>query len=417
MRLSLKYGKKEKEIFIPDKNYLGTLRPRQVPGVKNPKKEIERALHHPIESHRLIELVSSKDTVVILVSDISRPSPSHLILPPVLAELKEAGVPPQKVTLVFGLGIHRNQTEDEKKDLLGKSVYSQFRSIEHDLNHCVYLGETSQGTPIEVFSEVLEASFVIATGNIEYHYYAGFSGGAKALAPGVCSRRTIEQNHKKFLAPGARPGEIRGNPIREELEEIAEKAGIDFMVNVVLNPEKQVIKAVAGDVTKAHRQGASFLDQISKAYVQEKADIVVVSPGGFPRDIDLYQTHKAMEHALPALRDGGILITLGQCRDGLGVKPFAQVFDEDKSPRELVDELNQKFVQGRHVASRIAHIHLNKEIFLVSDLPQSTREKLFFRNFNSADKALSAALDKKGKEARVLVMPYGISTLPFVAQS
>ena len=414
MRLSLKYGKKEKEIFIPDKNYLGTLRPQQVPGVKNPEKEIKKALHHPIESPRLTELVSSKDTVVILVSDISRPSPSHLILPPVLAELKEAGVPPQKVTLVFGLGIHRNQTEDEKKALLGKSVYSQFRSIEHDLNHCVYLGETGQGTPIEVFQEVAEASFVIATGNIEYHYYAGFSGGSKALAPGVCSRRTIEQNHKKFLAPGARSGEIQGNPIREELEEIAQKAGIDFMVNVVLNPEKQVIKAVAGDVTKAHRQGASFLDRISRTYVPEKADIVVVSPGGFPRDIDLYQTHKAMEHALPALKDGGILITVGQCRDGLGVKPFAQVFDEGKSPQELVDELNQKFVQGRHVASRIAHLHLNTELFLVSDLPQNTKEKLFFRNFKSVDKALSAALEIKGKKARVLVMPYGISTLPFV---
>lgn len=414
MRLSLKYGKEEKDIFIPDKNYLGTLRPRQIPAVKNPAKEIRQALRHPVGSPRLKELVSSKDTVVILVSDISRPSPSHLMLPPILAELKEAGVPPQKITLVFGLGIHRKQTEDEKKALLGESIYSRFRCIEHDPAKCDYIGETKQGTPIEVFSEVLEASLVIATGNIEYHYYAGFSGGAKALAPGVCSRQTIEQNHRKFLAPGARPGEIRGNPIREELEEIAQIIGIDFMVNVVLNPDKQVIKAVAGDITKAHRQGASFLDRISRTYVQEKADIVVVSPGGFPRDIDLYQTHKAMEHALPALKDGGILITVGQCRDGLGVKPFAQVFDEGKTPHELVDELNQKFVQGRHVASRIAHIHLNTEIFLVSDLPEDIKDKLFFKNFESVDEALSLALDKTGRDACALVMPYGISTLPFV---
>ncbi|HZX11826.1 MAG TPA: nickel-dependent lactate racemase [Acidobacteriota bacterium] len=414
MRLSLKYGNEERNVFIPDKNYLGTLRPQRISGVKNPEKEIERALHHPVGSPRLKELVSSKDTVVILVSDISRPSPSNLILPPVLKELNEAGVPSQKITIVFGLGIHRNQTEDEKKALLGKSIYSRFRCIEHDPAKCIHLGETKQGTPIEVFKEVVEASFVTATGNIEYHYYAGFSGGAKALAPGVCSRQTIEQNHKKFLAPGARPGEIRGNPIREELEEIAQKVGVDFMVNVVLNPEKQVIKAVAGDVTKAHRQGASFLDQISRDYVQDKADIVVVSPGGFPRDIDLYQTHKAMEHALPALKDGGILITVGQCRDGLGIKPFAQVFDEGKSPHELVNELKTRFVQGRHVASRIAHIHLNTEIFLVSDLSEDIEDKLFFKNFESVDEALSLALDKKGRDAQVLVMPYGISTLPFV---
>ncbi|MGM0465396.1 MAG: nickel-dependent lactate racemase [Acidobacteriota bacterium] len=414
MRLSLKYGEEEKEIFIPDKNYLGTLRPRQIPAVKNPEKEIERALRHPLGAPRLKELVSSKDAVVILVSDISRPSPSHIILPPVLKELKEAGVPSQKITLVFGLGIHRNQTEEEKKALLGEAIYSRFRCLEHDPAKCDYLGETSQGTPIEVFNEVLEASFVIATGNLEYHYYAGFSGGAKALAPGVCSRRTIEQNHKKFLAPGARPGEIRGNPIREELEEIAQTIGIDFMVNVVLNPDKQVIKAVAGDVTQAHRQGASFLDRISRTYVQEKADIVLVSPGGFPRDIDLYQTHKAMEHAIPALKDGGILITVGQCQDGLGVKPFTQVFNEGKTPQELVDELKKKFVQGRHVASRIAHIHLNTEIFLVSDLSEDIKDKLFFKNFESVDEALSLALDKIGKDAHVLVMPYGISTLPFV---
>lgn len=414
MRLSIKYGKEERDISIPDKNYLGILRPQHHTGVKYPEKEIKRALHNPIESPRLKELVPSKDNVVILVSDISRPSPSNLILPPVIKELEEAGVPPKKITIVFGLGIHRNQTEDEKKALVGDSIYSRFRCIEHEPNNCVYLGETNQGTPIEVFNEVVDASFVIATGNIEYHYYAGFSGGAKALAPGVCSRQTIKQNHRKFLAPGAKPGEIRDNPIREELEEIAQKVGIDFMVNVVLNPEKQVIKAVAGDVTKAHRQGASFLDQISRTYVQDKADIVVVSPGGFPRDIDLYQTHKAMEHALPALKDGGILITVGQCQDGLGVKPFAQVFDEGKSPQELVDELEEKFVQGRHVASRIAHIHLHTEVFLVSDLPQGTKEKLFFKNFNKVKEALSLAFDKKGKNAQVLFMPYGISTLPFV---
>jgi len=206
---------------------------------------------------------------------------------------------------------------------------------------------------------------------------------------------------------------VRGNPIRKELEEIAQKAGVDFMVNVILNPEKKVIKAVAGDVTEAHRQGASFLNSISRTYVQEKADIVIVSPGGFPRDIDLYQTHKAMEHALPALKEEGILITVGQCRDGLGVEPFARVFDEGKNPRELVDELKTKFVQGRHVASRIAHIHLSTEIFLVSDLPQGIKEKMFFKNFSKVDEALSLALDKKGKDARVLIMPYGISTLPF----
>lgn len=417
MKLSVRYGRDTKDFFVPDRNYMGTLRPQQKKGVKDPEKEVKQALNRPVESPKLRELVSSKDKVAVLVSDISRPSPTGLILPPVLKELEEAGVSRKKITIIFGLGIHRNQTEEEKRALVGDYIYSHFRCIEHDVENCRYFGVSSQGTPIEVFSEVMDASFVIATGNIEYHYYAGFSGGAKALAPGVCSRGTIEQNHRKFMDPGAGPGKIRGNPVREELEEMAQKIGIDFMVNAVLNPEKQVIKVVAGDVTAAHRQGASFLDRLSRVRIEDKADIVIVAPGGYPRDIDLYQTHKAMEHALPALKHGGILITVGQCADGLGVGPFARVFDEGKRPEELVDELRTQFVQGRHVASRIAHIHLNNEIFLVSDLSQSTKEKLFFKNFNSVKKALSLAFDKKGKEATVWVMPYGISTLPFIGET
>jgi len=416
MKISIGYGRETKDFFIPDRNYMGALRPKHKKGVKDPEKEVKRALDHPVGSPKLRELVSSKDKVVVLVSDISRPSPSRLILPPVLKELEEAGVSLKKITIVFGLGIHRNQTEEEKRALVGDYIYSHFRCIEHDIENCQHSGISSQGTPIEVFSEVRDASFVIATGNIEYHYYAGFSGGAKALAPGVCSRRTIEQNHRKFMAPGARPGKIRGNPVREELEEMARKVGIGFIVNAVLNPEKQVIKVVTGDVTAAHRQGASFLDRLSRVRIEDKSDIVIVAPGGYPRDIDLYQTHKAMEHALPALKHGGILITVGQCGDGLGVGPFARVFDEGKRPEELVEELKKQFVQGRHVASRIAHIHLNNEIFLVSDLPQSTKEKLFFENFNSVEKAFSLAFDKKGKEATVWVMPYGISTLPFIGE-
>jgi len=414
MRLSIPYGRDTKEFSVPDRNYMGTIKPKKKIGVKDPEKEVERALDHPVASPKLGELVSSQDTVVVLVSDISRPSPSRLLLPPVLKELEEAGVSHKQITIVFGLGIHRNQTEEEKRALVGDYIYSHFRCIEHDVEKCQQAGVSSMGTPIEVFSEVRDASFVIATGNIEYHYYAGFSGGAKALAPGVCGRQTIERNHRKFMDPGAGPGKIRGNPVREELEEMAQKAGIDFMVNAVLNPEKQVIKVVAGDVTAAHRQGASFLDRLSRVRIEDRADIVIVSPGGYPRDIDLYQTHKAMEHALPALKPGGILITVGQCADGLGVGPFARVLDEGKRPEELVDELKTQFVQGRHVASRIAHIHLNNEIFLVSDLSQSTKEKLFFKNFNSIEKALSHAFDKKGKEAAVWVMPFGISTLPSV---
>ncbi len=193
-----------------------------------------------------------------MASDITRPSPSSVLLPPIIEELKEAGVSNNQITVVFGLGVHRKQTEEEKKRLVGKDIYSKIKCIDHDIDNCVKIGTTEKGNEVFIFKEILKADFIIATGNLEFHYFAAYSGGAKAVAPGVCGRETIANNHKNFLDSGAKAGKIEGNPIREEIEEIGEMVGINFMVNAVLNSHKKVVKVVAGDVTKAHREGAEY---------------------------------------------------------------------------------------------------------------------------------------------------------------
>lgn len=412
MKVSLNYGHDSMALDIPDKNYMGILKPKDTREIEDPINEVRRSLANPIGSKKLKELVSSQDKVIILASDVSRPAPSSILLPPILKELNETGLSNDQITIVFGLGVHRKHTEEEKKRLVGEEVYNQIKCIDHDIDDCVKIGITKRGNEVFIFKELLEADFIIATGNLEFHYFAGYSGGAKAVAPGVCGRKTIANNHKHFLEPGAKAGRIQGNPIREEIEEIGEIVGIDFMVNAVLNSHKKIVKVVAGDVTKAHREGAEYIDNIFGVKIDHIADIVIASPGGYPKDIDLYQTHKAIENAMLAVKKGGIIIIAGECRDGLGEESFAEALNGELSPLELMEELKNNFILGRHKASRIANINLNTEIYLVSHLTDEIKKNLFLKSFDSLQEAFSQALKVQGEKAKVLVIPYGGSTLP-----
>lgn len=273
----------------------------------------------------------------------------------------------------------------------------------------VEIGTTKRGNRVSLFKEILKADFIIVTGNLEYHYFAGFSGGAKAIAPGICSRNTIANNHKHFLEPGAKAGRIKGNPIREEIEEMV---GINFMVNAVLNSHKKLVKVVAGEVTQAHREGTAYINNIFGVKIDHLADIVIASPGGYPKDIDLYQTHKAMENAMLAVKKGGIIIIADECLDGLGEESFAEALNGELSPLGLMEELKHHFILGRHKVSRIASINLNSEIYLVSHLTDKIKKNLFLKSFDSLQEAFSQALKVQREKAKVLVIPYGGSTLP-----
>jgi nickel-dependent lactate racemase len=417
MRASLKFGNDTVEVDIPDAHYSGTLLPRDAEGVPDPSAAVGQALANPIDSKSLKELVSQKNRIVIIASDISRPSPSHILIPPILDELQEAGITDDKITIVFALGIHRDLTEDEMKKLVGENVYNRVRCINHDIGKCVRIGVTKKGTPVEVFKEVLDADFIIATGNIEFHFFAGYSGGVKAVAPGVCSRSTVQANHKHSFENDARGGKFEGNPVREDLDEMGRMIGIGFMVNAILNSQKQIIKVVAGDVFKAHREGMHYVDKMFRITLEGLADIVIISPGGYPKDIDLYQTNKAIENGILAVRNDGIIIVVAECRDGLGEDKFYDAMTDDIMLQELIDELKHDFILGRHKASRLASIHKNTEIYLVSNLLVETKDSIFMNCFDSVQEALGKALETQNNDSKVLVIPYGNSTLPFISGS
>ncbi|SNX53427.1 nickel-dependent lactate racemase [Thermoanaerobacterium sp. RBIITD] len=409
----LKYGKETVSVKL-DKEMCNVLYPEDLPGVYDPQKEVIDSIENPIGSPSLKDMAKGKRDVVILASDITRPSPSNIMVPPIVDELNKAGIPDESIKVVFGLGYHRKQTEEEKKKLVGEDILKRVRCIDHDINDCVYVGTTKRGTPVEVFREVYDADFVIATGNLELHYKAGYSGGYKALLPGVCSKNTIEKNHILMFSNGAMPGKIDGNPMREDIEEGGKLAGVDFIVNAVLNSHKEIVKVVAGDPVRAHREGAKYIDKMYKRVISEKADIVIASCGGYPKDINLYQAQKGLDNAAYSVKDGGTIILVAECIEGLGEKLFSDWMVNASCPDEPLKWIKEEFRLGAHKAAVICEVLKRAEIYLVSSLDRDFTEKIFFKYAKTVQDALDEALKKHEDGAKILVIPYANSTLPYV---
>jgi nickel-dependent lactate racemase len=399
----LPYGNSEISVEISTKYQTKVLKPDNAVAVPDEIKEIERALKNPINSRRLSEIARTGKNAVIIVSDITRPTPTSKLLPSLLSELRAGGI--KDITVIIGLGIHRKQTEEEKRAILGV-LYGKIKCIEHDVNNCIHLGTTSKGTPVEIFKPVAEADIVICTGTIEFHYYAGYSGGAKSILPAVSSKRSIDANHAMMLDPKSSAGRLDG-PVREDIEEAAAFLGIDFILNVVLNDRKEVVFAAAGDYIDAHRKGVAFLDRISKVSI-EPADIIIVSPGGWPKDIDIFQSHKALEHAKNAVNEGGSIILAAECREGYGNRVFEEWLRSSRD--EVMERFSSGFVMGGHKAALIAALTKKVDLYLVSSLPDEIARKAYFIPATLKE-ALDAALQKHGKYAKIIVMPYGSSTL------
>ena len=278
------------------------------------------------------------------------------------------------------------------------------------------MGVTSRGTPVDIVREVAEADLRICLGNIEFHYFAGFSGGAKAIMPGVSTFAAIQANHRFMVRDEAAAGRLEGNPVREDMEEAGRICPGDFLVNVVLDEHKRIVRAVAGDMVEAHREGCRFLENMYRRPIRERADIVVVSQGGAPKDLNLYQTQKALDNAKYAVKDGGIIILVGSCREGMGQPVFERWMREASSPEDLVERIQKDFRLGGHKAAAIALVRERAKIFLVSEMDPGLVRSIFMEPYQSIQKALDDALREQGENAAVILMPYGGSTLPVCGQ-
>jgi nickel-dependent lactate racemase len=412
MKVSLKYGRSAIEVEVPDKNLKAVLLPNEGEKVFDESDEIKRALSNPIGSERLSEIVKDRKNAVVVVSDITRPVPSSLLLPPLIDELVTGGLDENAITILFALGSHRKQRDEEKRKLIGDETFKRLKSIDHDVNNCIHIGRTSSGTDLEVFRPVVEADLKILTGAIDVHYFAGYTGGLKSILPGVSSMKTIEANHKMLLMEDARAGNIDG-PIRKDIEEAGAILGVDFILNVVLNSRKEIVKAVAGDPIKAHREGVKIVDQMYKVPLQP-SEIVLASAGGFPKDISLYQAHKALENASNAVKSGGTLILLAECEERFANVEFERWISEADIPKDLVERLKRDFKIGGHKAACIARFLERGEVVLVSAMDEEDVRRAFMIPAKSVEEALDYAFLKHGEDASITVIPYGGSTLPIV---
>lgn len=412
MKLEFGIGTRTETVEVPDQNLLEVLAPNEVEVQRRGVEAVEYALENPIAAPKLRDLLHPGQKVAIITSDITRPMPTATVMPSLLDEIYRTGVRPHDVTLVFALGSHRPHTEEEKRKLAGERAYQEINIEDSNPADCIHMGVTKAGTPVDITRTVAEADVRICLGNIEYHYFAGYSGGAKAIMPGVSTREAIQCNHRFMVDDRACAGNIQDNPIRSDIEEAAAICGIDYILNVVLDEHKKIIYAVAGDVTKAHRAGAAFLDTLFLKKLRQRADIVLVSQGGAPKDLNLYQTQKALDNSKHAVREGGTIILIGSCKEGLGEKTFEEWMTKSASPEAMIERIGRDFQLGGHKAAAIAMVLQKADIILVSDLPDDFVRSIFLKPAHSAQEAFDEALKKYGPEATVIAMPYGGSTLP-----
>jgi nickel-dependent lactate racemase len=412
--LELGFGHSTLSVQVPIPNLVGAFRPQESVEVSDEDTLLRGALARPIASSRLRDLARPGQQVVIVTSDLTRPCPSDRMLPLVLNELAAAGIPDRDVTIVVALGLHRPMTVSELEAAVGSDVYRRVRVINHDPVDTVRLGVTSAGTPVEFFRPVVEADLRVCLGNLEFHYFAGYSGGAKAILPGCASEATVRANHAMMVRPEAAAARLEDNPVRTDIEEGVAMLGVDFILNVLVDSGHRIVGAVAGEVTAAHRLGCERVAQRGMVPVPGQADIVLVSAGGYPRDINLYQAHKALENAVHAVREGGIVVLVAECGEGYGNRTFEAWMMEAHSPQEVLDRIQREFVLGGHKAAAIASILKRAAVYLVSALPAESVRRGGLVPFHDLDEAMEMALGEVGPEASVIVLPRGGSLLPVV---
>ncbi|MCS7108617.1 MAG: nickel-dependent lactate racemase [Sulfolobales archaeon] len=388
-----------------------TITPKHIPGPKDEVEIISKSLDNPIDQTNLRELLDTNSTVTLIVSDITRPCPTSKIVPVVVNRLLSLGVRKENIYIIFATGIHRRHTVGEWIKLLGVDIFNNFRVLDHDcrdFNSLSYLGKTSRGTPISINSLALNSDLKIAIANVDPHYFAGYSGGGKSILPGIASYESIKENHKMMLLPGAELGRIDGNPVRMDIEEAASMADLNFIVNVVLSESKEILGCFSGHFIKAHREAVKMFNELYGVEIGRKYDIVVASPGGYPKDINLYQAHKALEVAFKCVRPGGVIILLAECKEGIGENKTEEIIYSNMGPEDVINFIKEKFDLGYHKAYAIARIATKSEIVIVSN---NIKESKLYKKANNVETAIKYGFELVGS-GDVLILPYASSIIP-----
>ena len=385
----------------------------------DPKTLVQNALRNPVDSLPLKELAKGKNKIVIIASDHTRPVPSKVIMPYMLAEIRE-GNPNAEITILIATGCHRGTTKEELIAKFGEEIVEKENIYIHDClenEKLVNIGTLPSGGVCEINSIAAEADLLVSEGFIEPHFFAGFSGGRKSVLPGIAGRDTVLANHcSEFIAnPNARTGILKDNPIHADMQWAAKQAKLTFIVNVVLNAEKEVIYAVAGDLEAAHKKGTDFLFSLCGAKAVD-ADIVISTNGGYPLDQNVYQAVKGMTAAEATVRESGVIIMLASSSDGHGGEHFYHLLaDEENIAKQMENFLSHgrnETVPDQWQAQILLRILMKATVIYVSDQTDEFIEKLHMIPAHSIDEAIGIAKKVLGKEdVKIAAIPDGVAVM------
>jgi nickel-dependent lactate racemase len=414
MHIQLPYGKSTVPLTVPDKNLIEVVVPKEFIQPQQTELILKEALQKPLGTDRLSEMVAPGDTVAIVIDDYTRPCPTKMLLPPVLEELKTAGVNDLDILLIVATGTHTPPSPDVIKELVGDKISRNYMIIANDAlqGQHMNVGRTKRGNDIEILKEYIDADFKILLGDIELHYFAGYGGTRKSILPGISSKNTVQRNHSLLFETNSKMGVLKENPIHQEMNEAMHLAGCDFVLNVVQNSQDRIVGAWAGKPELVMDAGVKLVDSMYRREIHERPDIVITAANGAPHDINLYQAMKAMYTACQIVKDDGVIILVAECKQGAGSQLYIDWLSKYKTACEVQTALCQCFVIGAHKAYYHRQTVEKHPVFCVSAMEKTQIEEFFkFTYAETPDVALQKALSLKGNDARVLVVPQGTTTL------
>ena len=423
MQIHMKYGHGTIPINIPDKNVVSILEPSEAEVLLDADKVIRQSISEPIASLPLAELAKGRDSACIVISDITRPVPNKVILPPILETLEREGISRNQLTILIATGIHRPNEGEELEEMVGRDIMNSYRIVNHfsqDLETHSNLGNTKNGTPVYIDNTYLQSDLKIATGLIEPHLMAGYSGGRKAICPGIASIETMKVMHGPEIMehPNCSVGILDGNPFHIEATEIALMAGVDFNLNVAIDKDRQITGVFAGDLVQSHIAGARFVEENATATIPSPADAVVVSSAGYPLDSTFYQAIKGLLTAVEIVKEGGSILLLAACSEGIGSKPFTDLLFKTDDLTAFVEGLYNpaNFVIDQWQLEELAKVARKADIYFYSDgIPFHQRTKLFVHALKNPQEGIEQIFHQYGEDIQIAAIPEGPYVLAKIA--
>lgn len=417
MAYELAYGKTSLSFTLPADVTPTVILPGEKPGLPNPLAATRDALQNPIGTPPLTEMLREQKNgrIVVVLNDITRPTPYAVMLPPLLESFAKAGIRDEQVTFLVATGIHDGHTEEEKRAIYGAELVERFSVVNHDAfaaDAHVHLGKFKSGYDFYVNKLAVDADFLLTLGVVMPHYFAGYSGGRKSILPGLAGKDTVEKNHARMVELMDNLPPIDENPVSLEMIEAARQVGVNFILNVVVNDKQEVVTVVAGDLEKAWRNAVDVSAAMFEVPFERQADVCVTCACGHPRDINAYQTQKALDHADRITRPGGTIILAAECSTGYGEHVFQEWMSRRWPPARVMEEVKKNFVMGGHKAYGFAKVAAEKEYYLVSALSREDTELLYAKKTATVQEAVDAAALRHGPRAAWVYMPLGSVSLP-----